>query len=169
MHITTAGHHAVRIMVDLALHSNNAPVLRQDISDRLLISPDYIAQLFRRLHKASLIDSVMGPGGGYALARGATDIRVGDIVRAVEGPIETRYCVAPGPNGECPRKETCTTHFLWSQLSIVIDNFLNGFTLQYLCDRSSTLNHLAFLDLESSKKAIDMVLPTCNTEERDLV
>jgi Rrf2 family transcriptional regulator, iron-sulfur cluster assembly transcription factor len=142
MHVTTAGHHSVRIMVDLAIHGQDMPVLRQDIASRLEISGDYIAQLMGRLHKAGLVDSVMGPGGGYLLTRPANQIRVGEIVRAIDGPVEARYCVAPGPGGTCVHKETCLTHGLWVDLSVVIDTYLNEISIQDLLDRSPLLEHI---------------------------
>jgi Rrf2 family transcriptional regulator, iron-sulfur cluster assembly transcription factor len=148
MHVSTAGHHAVQIMLDLAIHGQDAPVSRQDISGRLDISCDYIAQLTGRLHKAGLVESVMGPGGGYMLARPASQVRVGDIIRAIDGPIETRYCVAPDPEGSCSHKETCLTHGLWVDLSMVIDAYLNGITLQNLCDRAPQLEHITFSGFE---------------------
>jgi Rrf2 family transcriptional regulator, iron-sulfur cluster assembly transcription factor len=140
--VSTAGHHALRIMLDLAVHGQQAPVARQDISARLEISNDYIAQLTGRLHKAGLVESVMGPGGGYMLSRPADQVRVGEIIRAMDGPVEIRYCVAPGPEGSCPQMENCLTHCVWVDLSLVIDSYLNGITLQNLCDRLPQLQHI---------------------------
>jgi Rrf2 family iron-sulfur cluster assembly transcriptional regulator len=128
-------------MIDLALHPGQAPVLRQDISRRQGISNDYIAQLFGRLNKAGLAKSVMGPGGGYLLAHPASQIRLGDIIRSIEGPTELRYCVSPGAKGECLQKETCLSHSLWVELSRLVDTYLDGVTLQDLCDRSGGLSH----------------------------
>lgn len=143
MHISTAGHNAVRIMLDLALHADENPVLRQKISERQEISSDYIAHLICRLVKAGLIKSVMGPAGGYTLVRNASDIRIGEIIRAVEGPVQLSYCVKPSPTGLCQRIETCTVHLLWTQLAKLIDDFLNGVTLQDLCEKSTTLEHIS--------------------------
>ncbi len=152
MHITTAGHDALRIMIDLALHSGESPILRQDISRRQDISSDYIAQLFGRLIKAGLVKSVMGPGGGYLLANPASQIRVGDILRAIEGPTELRYCISPGAKGECLQKETCLSHSLWVELSLLIDTYLDGVTLQDLCDRSGSLSHALLSGLDPTPK-----------------
>lgn len=129
-------------MLDLAMNGEDGPVSRQDIAGRLEISGDYIAQLTGRLHKAGLVDSMMGPGGGYRLSRPASQVRVGDIIRAIDGPIEIRYCVAPGSEGSCSHKETCLSHGLWVDLSMVIDMYLDGITLQNLCDRSPQLEHI---------------------------
>lgn len=145
LHVTTAGHNAVRIMVDLAIHYTETPVLRQKIAERQEISPDYIAHLICRLNKAGLIKSVMGPAGGYALTRQPAQIQIGEIIRAVEGPVQVSYCIKPSPTGYCPRIETCTVHMLWMQLAKLIDDFLNGITLQDLCDKSTNIEHIVIL------------------------
>ena len=81
--VSTRGRYALRAMVDLALHSGEAPVLRQDIAERQDISADYVAQLFRQLRSEGLVEGVKGPGGGYRLAQDTANISVGDVVRAV--------------------------------------------------------------------------------------
>ena len=152
MRITTAGHDALRIMIDLALHRGDAPVLRQDISERQAISSDYIAQLFGRLHKAGLVKSVKGPGGGYLLSYPAGQTRVGDIIRAIEGPVELRYCISPDAKGECRQRETCLSHSLWVELSLLIDTYLDGITLEDLCSRSSNLAHISIPEIDTLLK-----------------
>ena len=152
MHITTAGHDALRIMIDLALHQKDAPVLRQDISAREGISSDYIAQLFGRLHKAGLVKSVMGPGGGYQLSHSASQTRVGDIIKAIEGPVDLRYCVSPDAKGDCRQKETCLSHSLWVELSLVIDTYLDGITLEDLRNRSDSLSHIYLAEADSVRE-----------------
>jgi Rrf2 family iron-sulfur cluster assembly transcriptional regulator len=140
-------------MIDLALHRGVAPVLRLDISERQGISSDYIAQLLGRLHKADLVKSVMGPGGGYLLSQPAGQIRVGDIIRAIEGPVELRYCVSPDAKGECRQKETCLSHSLWVELSLLIDTYLDGVTLEDLCNRSGSLAHFSIAENDSGGKS----------------
>ena len=95
MRISTRGRYALRAMIDLALHTEAGPVLRQDISTRQEISADYVAQLFRQLCAAGLLEGVKGPGGGYRLAREVETIRAGDVVRAVEGPVALVHCTLP--------------------------------------------------------------------------
>ena len=118
-------------MLDLALHGESGPVLRQEITTRQEISSEYIAQLFRPLVKAGLARSVMGPGGGYQLAHPAQEIRVGDILRAVEGPFAAVACVLQDqPAGEtCPRVEGCAARILWQRLTHVIEAYLDSVTL----------------------------------------
>jgi Rrf2 family protein len=138
--ISTRGRYALRAMVDLALHADEGPVLRQDIAERQEISADYMAQLFRRLHTAGLVEGVKGPGGGYRLARGAATISAGDVVQAVEGPVAVVHCTLPGDEPSCNRVDRCVTHLLWKRLSAVMTEFLNSVTLQDLCDEAERLH-----------------------------
>ena len=125
-------------MVDLALHTDGEPVLRQDIAQRQDISADYVAQLFRPLHKAGLVEGVKGPGGGYRLARDAAEITANDVIEAVEGPLAVVHCASP-ENDSCDRMTGCATHSLWTRLSTVMTEFLSSVTLQDLCDEARQL------------------------------
>jgi Rrf2 family cysteine metabolism transcriptional repressor len=136
MQISTKGRYALRAMIDLGLHMEQGPVLRNDIAERQEISPHYIAQLFVELRKKGFIESVKGPGGGYALAQDADEIRAGDIIRAVEGPIVLVQCVGPNSEGACPRMDGCVTYLLWKRLSKTIEEVLDSITLQDLCDQA---------------------------------
>jgi Rrf2 family protein len=142
MQISISGHHAIRIMLDLALHSDETPVFRHTISERQGISPDYIAQICGRLNKAGLLKSTMGPEGGYGLSRAASEIKVGEIIHAIEGPPPTTYCIAPGKKISCIQPESCTTRRFLMQLSQVVESYLNSVTLQDLCDQSEQLEHI---------------------------
>ncbi len=129
-------------MLDLALHNDEGPVLRHDIAARQEISADYVAQLFQHLCVVGLVKGVKGPGGGYRLARDPSAIRVGDIVRAVEGPIAPVQCASATLGGQstCHRAEGCTTRLLWARLSEVIAQFLDAVTLKELCDQARQIN-----------------------------
>ena len=142
MRMSTRGRYALRAMLDLALYSDEGPVLRHDIATRQEISADYVAQLFQHLCAAGLVKGVKGPGGGYLLAHAPSTIRVGDIVRAVEGPIAAVQCVTatPGNQPTCRRAEGCTTRLLWVRLSEVIAQFLDAITLKELCEQAQQLN-----------------------------
>lgn len=132
MHVTTSGRYGLRVMLDLALNGTEGPVLRKDIASRQTISAEYIAQLIKPLAKASLVKTVMGPGGGYRLGREPGQILVGDIIRALEGPIAAVYCVIPGGALRCDRAKSCTAHLLWTRLSGVIEDFLDSVSLEDL-------------------------------------
>ena len=136
MRISTRGRYALRALVDLAQHVGEGPVSRQDIAVRQEISTAYVAQLFRRLRAAGLVDGVKGPGGGYVLARDAATIRAGDVVRAVEGPIAAVDCTVSDSEPACNRADRCTTRLLWQRLSEVMEEFLDSVTLADLCDQA---------------------------------
>jgi len=137
--VSTRGRYALRAMIDLALYADEGPVARHVIAARQEVSADYAAQLFRQLCVAGLVDSAKGPGGGYVLARDVADIRVGDVVRAVEGPIAVVRCVAPEDEPACDRADHCAAHLLWCDLSRVIEDFLDSVTLQDLCEQARQL------------------------------
>jgi Rrf2 family cysteine metabolism transcriptional repressor len=105
------------------------------------MSADYLAQLFRHLQSADLVEGVKGPGGGYRLTRDATTITAGDIVRAVEGPIAVVQCIlySPGEELSCDRVDRCVAHLLWQRLTEAITGILDSVTLQDLADQARRL------------------------------
>jgi Rrf2 family iron-sulfur cluster assembly transcriptional regulator len=119
-------------MVDLAAYEGQGPVLRRDIARRQEISSPYLAQLLGKLKHAGLVDSVLGPGGGYVLARRASGISAGEVLRAVGESLNVVRCVDPAPEETCPRAEICTTHPLWARLSRDIATALDATTLDEL-------------------------------------
>jgi Rrf2 family cysteine metabolism transcriptional repressor len=136
MHISTRGRYALRAIIDLALHSGDGPVLRRDIAARQEISADYVAQLFRQLRIAGLVEGVKGPGGGYRLARDAATISAADVVRAVEGPIAVAPCVHTDSEPRCHRIEECVVRAVWQEVSQAVEKILDGITLQSLRDQT---------------------------------
>jgi len=139
MRLSTQGRYAVRAMVDVALHAGEGSVPRADIARRQGISAAYIAQLFRKLERAGLVQGVKGPAGGYRLTRPPAQITVGDIVRAAEGLIALVHCVVPGGEARCRRAERCVTRRLWQQVSAAIADVLDGVTLQDLCNQAQEM------------------------------
>jgi Rrf2 family protein len=123
-------------MIDLALYAGDGPVLRRDISTRQEISSAYAAQLFRRLGAAGLVQGVKGPGGGYTLARDAATISVGDVVRAVEGPIAVSGCAAPDDASDCGRGAECVARVVWQRASQAVEKVLDEVTLADLRDET---------------------------------
>ena len=123
-------------MVDLALHAGDGPVLRREIAERQEISAEYLSRLFLKLKRAGLIASVRGPGGGSVLARDATQIRAGDVLRAVDEILDPVFCVDGGREPACHRADGCPTHWLWARLGEAIHEVLDSVTLAELCERS---------------------------------
>ena len=92
MRLTTKGRYAVTAMLDLALHSKQGPVSLSDISQRQDISLSYLEQLFSKLRKNALVQSVRGPGGGYQLARADEQIFIAEVVDAVNESVDATLC-----------------------------------------------------------------------------
>ena len=97
-----------------------------DISERQAISLSYLEQLFSRLRKDQLVDSVRGPGGGYLLGRDAANISIGEVIRAVDESVDATRCQG---QADCQSGDRCLTHSLWQDLSDRISSFLNDITL----------------------------------------
>jgi Rrf2 family cysteine metabolism transcriptional repressor len=133
--LSTVGRYALRAMVDLAMHQDRGPVLRQEIAERQEVSNDYLAQLFVRLRRAGLVKSVRGPGGGYMLTRDPAKVSAGDVLRAVEETLEPVYCVDDEQGAACHRVDGCPTHWLWVRLGEAIHQVLDSVTLAELCER----------------------------------
>ncbi len=134
MRLTTKGRYAVTAMLDLAIHATNAPVPLADISQRQGISLSYLEQLFSRLRRQGLVDSARGPGGGYRLARPASEIAVVHVINAIDENVNVTRC---GGRSNCQDGESCLTHDLWCDLSSQVHDFLASIDLQQLVDRRS--------------------------------
>ena len=131
MRLTTKGRFAVTAMIDLALRGGQGPVTLAGISERQKISLSYLEQLFGKLRRYSLVDSVRGPGGGYCLARPGSKITVADIVRAVDEQLDATQC---GGKENCRDEERCMTHELWTTLNAKMYEYLTSVTLSELVD-----------------------------------
>jgi Rrf2 family iron-sulfur cluster assembly transcriptional regulator len=131
MRLTTKGRFAVTAMIDLALHHGGGPVTLAEISGRRKISLSYLEQLFGKLRRHHLVESVRGPGGGYHLARDMGEVSVADIILAVDEPIDATQC---GGKENCDDDKKCLTHDLWAALNERIFDYLGGVSLRQLVD-----------------------------------
>ncbi len=138
MRLTTRGRYAVTALLDLALHAAAPgcrgtparPVTLAEVAARQHISVAYLEQLFARLRRAGLVESVRGPGGGYCLTRPASG--VAEIIDAVDEVIDATRCAG---RGGCDDGELCLTHELWSDLTAEIHAFLGGISVADLIER----------------------------------
>lgn len=130
MRLSTKAQYAVRAMVSLHLHGRDAPVSLKDIATREDISQAYLEQLFVKLRRRGLVDSVRGPGGGYLLARPASLIRVDEIIESVEESLVPVSCM--DEDGRCSCDSQCVTHSVWQGLAEKIRGFLASITLEDL-------------------------------------
>ena len=132
MRLTTKGRFAVTAMVDLATRGGKSPVTLSSISERQKISLSYLEQLFGKLRRNNIVESVRGPGGGYYLARPGNKITIAEIVIAVDEPLDATKC---GGLGNCHGEDApCLTHDLWMGLNEKILDYLEAVTLQQLVD-----------------------------------
>ena len=125
MRLTTKGRYAVTAMLDLALHADTGPVSLADISDRQGISISYLEQLFAKLRRRQLVTSVRGPGGGYRLARPATEIRVADVLAAVDETVDALHKGAGASGGASGSRAQSMANRLWEGLSAQVYVFLH--------------------------------------------
>jgi Rrf2 family iron-sulfur cluster assembly transcriptional regulator len=129
MRLSTKGRYAVMAMVDLAKHGAGRPVSLADIAERQEISLSYLEQLFAKLRKGNLVNSVRGPGGGYLLAYAAAETRISDIILAVDEPIRATRCAPGSPSGCRGNNSRCLTHDLWEELGNQIHLYLSSVSL----------------------------------------
>jgi len=135
MRLTTKGRFAVTAMVDLAMRGGKSPVTLAAISERQKISLSYLEQLFGKLRRNNIVESVRGPGGGYYLARPGNKISIAEIVVAVDEPLDATKC---GGKGDCHgENQQCITHDLWMGLNERIYSYLEEISLQQLVDSNT--------------------------------
>lgn len=137
MRLTTKGRFAVTAMIDLALRQHGGPVTLSAISQRQNISLSYLEQLFGKLRRHELVDSMRGPGGGYSLAKLARNVTVADIIYAVDEPLDATDCAGKQDctRGNDGKPGKCMTHELWSTLNRKMVEYLDSVSLQDLVDQ----------------------------------
>ena len=133
MKLSTKGRYAVMAMADLALACDDGPVTLSDIASRQSISLSYLEQLFAKLRRADIVASIRGPGGGYRLSRKASEIRISDIIVAVDEPLRATRC--SNAKGCLADGRRCITHDLWDELGRHIYLFLSSITLEDVLER----------------------------------
>ena len=128
----------MRLMVDLARHWQQGSVSLHAVAQREDLPEAYLEQLVAVLRKAGLVYGKRGAGGGYTLARDPSAITAGDIVRALEGPIEPQICTAEGEAVvNCALQPGCATHHVWMTVQAQIAKALDGMTLKDLAAKSA--------------------------------
>jgi Rrf2 family iron-sulfur cluster assembly transcriptional regulator len=134
MRLTTKGRFAVTAMLDLAMNGGKGPVTLAGISQRQSISLSYLEQLFGKLRRHTLVESVRGPGGGYMLARQLDKLSVADIITAVDEPLDATQCRG---KENCQEERRCMTHDLWAKLNDKMYEYLDSVKLSDLVAQQS--------------------------------
>lgn len=139
MKISTKGRYAVRMMLDIAQHSNGENVSLKDVSKRQNISLKYLEQIVNILSKAGFLRSQRGAQGGYRMTRKPEEYTIGDILRVTEGEMAPVSCLEDEEN-QCPRVGQCPTINFWTGLYKTINDYLDGTTLADLVKNAEELN-----------------------------
>ena len=137
MKLSTRGRYALRFMIDLAIHNNGQYTALKDVSERQNISIKYLEQIASLLSKFGLLMSTRGPQGGYKLAKAPEKYTVGEILRITEGNLAPVACLETEKN-ECQRQTSCPTIELWQGLSKVVNEYLDGITLDSLIHKNDS-------------------------------
>ena len=123
--ISTKGRYGLRVMLDLAEHTDGSYIPLKDIAERQNISKKYLEIIVKDLVAGKLVTGASGKGGGYKLTRKPEEYTVGEIVELMEGTLSPVVCLAD-KNYDCPRKEKCNTLPLWEEFDELVHNFFYG-------------------------------------------
>ena len=143
MKLSTKGRYGLRALIDLALYSEKEAASIASISARQQISESYLEQLIAKLRKAGLVKSVRGAGGGYMLAKPASEISVGDILRALEGNLDAVNCPGLEEDGFCEGSEYCVTKYVWQKINESINRTVDEIKLDQLIQESKNMRDWA--------------------------
>jgi Rrf2 family protein len=132
--ISTRGRYALRMMLDLAQHQGDGYVALKEIAQRQSISKKYLEQIIPVLNRTHLLQTTRGYQGGYRLVKPPEQYTVGEILRATEGTLAPVACLE-GEANDCPQRFSCLTLPVWQGLETVVEQYLNGVTLQDILDQ----------------------------------
>jgi len=138
MKLTTKGRYAVMAMADIAVNQKSQPVSLKDISLRQGISLSYLEQLFSKLKNRKLVKSVRGPLGGYVLEKNPNNIKISNIIFAVNEEVKTLKCTKDSKKSCQGKSVKCITHYLWLDLEQHINNFFDRTNLSDLIRRKQS-------------------------------
>lgn len=136
MKISTKGRYALRMLIDLAEHQESGFVSLKDIAARQQVSKKYLEQIIPIFNHNNVLLTNRGSQGGYKLARTPDKYTVGEILRLTEGSLAPVACLDQEPFG-CERSDECATLPIWQGLNDVINQYLNGITLQDILDQQA--------------------------------
>ena len=136
MKLSTKGRYGLRALIDLAMYSEKEAVSISSIAARQNISESYLEQLVGKLKKAGIVLSIRGAQGGYKLAKPASDISVGDILRALEGNLDAVECPGLKEENGCEGADLCVTKYVWQRINESISHAVDEMKLDQLVEES---------------------------------
>jgi Rrf2 family protein len=139
MRITYKGDYALKTILDLARHYGNSPVTIHDLAKRADIPVKFLEQILLDLKRAGFVESRRGKIGGYLLARGPAEIKLGEVVRAVDGPIEPIACLGRKYDG-CREIDRCVLRNVWVQVAQATSKIIDNLTFEDLLKRAKKID-----------------------------
>lgn len=136
MKISTKGRYGTRALLDVAMYQNEGPVQLKVIAERQQLSVSYLEHIVAPLISAGILRSVRGVNGGVLLARPAREIKMSEVIQALEGSVAPAVCV--DDPGVCPRSDHCATRDMWTEIKKAMDGVLESTTIQELVERQMT-------------------------------
>ena len=136
MKLTSKGRYAVMALADLAKFNSSNPVSLRDISLRQGISLDFLEQIFSKLKNHNIVKSIRGSNGGYILNKNPFEIKIANILNAVDEEVKTVQCKKESKKGCNNKTSKCITHNLWDELEEHINHFFEQKNLKDLISNS---------------------------------
>jgi len=143
MLFSTKAEYGVRLMIELGRQPGSTPISLNSVAEAEHLPLSYLEHLVAKLRKAGLVTSTRGAHGGYRLAKPAAEIRMDDVVQALEGQIAPMECFHESPEGRvlCSHEEDsaggCATKLLWTRVQNGVNKALAGTTLEELVEFST--------------------------------
>ncbi|MDO4581189.1 MAG: Rrf2 family transcriptional regulator [Bacillota bacterium] len=139
MNISTKGRYGLRAVLELAVAGDDKPMTLSAIAARQKLSEGYLEQLMAALKKAGIVGSSRGAQGGYFLARPAAEIIVGEVFRALEGPLALTSCISEDNSGSCTHIACCGSAFIWNEIQTAISAVLDKYTVADLLEKENSI------------------------------
>ncbi len=134
MRVSTRGDYAARALLSLAIHPDSTPTSVREIAMRTALPQPYLEQILLALKGAGIVLSKRGVGGGYVLARDPSEVKLSEIIRAVDGPITAGDFSEPHTDGACDHEGQCVLLAIWGAAGSHMRDFLDSFSLADIAD-----------------------------------
>lgn len=148
MKISYKGDYALKIVLDLSMYYPDELVSILDLSQRQDIPKKFLEQILLDLKKGGFLQSKKGPNGGYSLAKSPADIKLGDIIRYIEGSVYPISCIEPVNSTECKDKACCVFAPIWTEVGNAITTIIDGITFKDLMKRYKDIKGRFILDFQ---------------------